>query len=119
MSQQFRVGALILSISCASAVADPMIYIDHDAKAGPKHEALLKCVDAVRHDPAMGQSLMFSTRMGVSDIKSASQTFVLRGTAWENGVRVPVTAQCVLGPRQTVASVTRIDNASTVAKANQ
>jgi|SRR6188474_3472248 len=117
MSQQFRVGVLILSISSASALADPMIYIDHDAKAGPKHEALLKCVDAARHDPALGQSLMFSTRIGVSDVRSGSQTFVLRGTAWENGVRVPVTAQCVVGPRQTVASVSRVDNAATVAKA--
>lgn len=119
MNQQFRVGVLILSIGSASAFADSMIYIDHDAKAGPKHEALLKCVDAVRHDPAMGQSVMFSTRMGVSDVKSDSQTFVLRGTAWENGVRVPVTVQCVVGPRQSVASVSRIDNAPTVAKANQ
>jgi hypothetical protein len=118
MSQQFRVGALILSITSASALADPMIYMDHVAKAGPKHEALLKCVDAARHDPAMGQQLMFSTRMGVSDVKSRPQTFVLRGTAWENGFRVPVTAQCVVGLRQMVA-VRRIENAPAVAKANQ
>ena len=118
MSQQFRVGVLILSINSASALADPMIYIDHDAKAGPKHEALLKCVDAARYDPAMGQQLMFSTRMGVSDVKSGPRTFVLRGTAWENGVRVPVTAQCVVGPRQNVASITRIDNVPAIANAH-
>lgn len=118
MSKQFRVGVLILTIGSASALADPMIYIDHDAKTGPKHEALIKCVDAVRHDPAMGQGLMFSTRMGVSDVRSGSRTFVLRGTAWENGVRVPVTAQCVVGPRQTVASVTRIENVPAIANAH-
>ena len=118
MNKQFRVGVLVLSICSASALADSMIYIDHDAKAGPKHEALLKCVDAVRRDPAMGQNLMFSTRLGVSDVRSGSRTFVLRGTAWENGVRVRVTAQCVVGPRQTIASITRIDNAPAIANAH-
>src|SRR5512139_3777348 len=119
MNQQFRVAVLILSISSASALADPMIYIDHDAKSGPRHEALLKCVDAARHDPALGQGLMFSTRLGVSEVQSGSQTFILSGTAWENGVRVPVNARCVLGPRRTVASVSRIDNAPAIANANQ
>jgi hypothetical protein len=118
MNQQFRVGVLMLTMGSASALADSMIYIDHDAKAGPRHEALLKCVDAARHEPALGQSLMLSTRMGVSDVRSGSLTFLLRGTAWENGVRVPVTAQCVVGPRQTVASVTRIENVSAIANAH-
>lgn len=118
MNQQFRIGMFVLSVGSVPAFADQTIYMDHNAKTGPKHEALLKCVDAARHDTSIGQQLMFATRMGVSDVKGGTQTFVLRGTAWENGVRVPVVAQCVVGPRQTVASVTRIDNAPTTAIAN-
>jgi len=74
--------------------------------------------DAVRNNPAFSQSLMFSTRMGVSEPSAAgTRTFVLSGTAWENGARIPVTARCVVGPGSTVASVARINDASTIANA--
>ena len=119
MNQQLRIGVLVLSISSTSAFADQMIYMDHNANAGPKHEALLKCVDAARHEPALGQSLMFSTRLGASDVQSGSQTFILSGTAWENGTRVPVSARCVIGSHQSVASVTRINEVPALAKAGQ
>ena len=119
MNRQFCLGLFVLSIGRVPAFADQMIYMDHNAKMGPKHDALLKCVDAARHDPAIGQQLMFSTRMGVSDVKDGTQTFILRGTAWENGVRVPVTARCELGPRQTVASVSRISDGHAVANADR
>ena len=77
-----------------------------------------QCVHAVRSDPALGQSLMFSTRMGVSQPSaSGTRTFILSGTAWENGARVPVTARCVVGPGSTVASVTRVDNVPAIANA--
>jgi hypothetical protein len=119
MNHQFRLGVLVLSISNASAFADQMIYMDHNANIGPKHEALLKCVDAARSDPAIGTGLMFSTQMGVSDVKDGSRTFILNGTAWENGTRVPVTARCVVGPRQTVASVTRMNEMPALAEARK
>ena len=110
-------AAIILSFSSASALADPTIVIDHVAHAGPKHDALVQCVDAVRSNPALGQSLMFSTRMGVSQPSaSGTRTFILSGTAWQNGVRVPVTARCVTGPGRTVA-ITRVDNAPAIANA--
>jgi len=118
MNKQLRASVLVLSIGSASALADPMIYLDHDARTGPKHDALLKCADAARHDPALGQGLMFATRLGVSDVQSGSQTYILSGTAWDNGTRVPVTARCTLDPRQNVASVSRINAAPNVAKAN-
>jgi hypothetical protein len=117
MNQELRISVLVLSISSASAFADGMIYMDHNANTGPKHDQLLKCVDAARRDPAIGQQLMFATRMGVSEARRGSQTFILKGTAWENGVRRPVVAQCVVGPRQTIASVARIENAPVIANA--
>ena len=119
MNQRLRLGVLVLSISSASAFADQMIYMDHNANVGPKHEELLKCVGAARSDPALGTGLMFSTRMGVSEVKDGQQTFILRGTAWENGERVPVTARCVVGPNQSVASVSRIDATPAIAKADK
>ena len=119
MYQQLRMGVVVLSISSASAFADEMIYMDHNANIGPKHEELLKCVDAARSDPAIGTGLMLSTRMGVSDVKDGAQTFILRGTAWENGKRVPVSARCVFGPHQSVASLTRIKEVPALAKASQ
>jgi len=119
MNQQLRLGVSVLAISSASAFADQMIYMDHDANIGPKHDQLLKCVDAARSDPAIGTGLMFSTRMGVSEVKDGSQTFILRGTAWENGTRVPVAARCVIGPRQNVANISRIKEGPAIAKAGQ
>jgi hypothetical protein len=111
-------AAIILSLSSASALADPTIVLDHVAYAGPRHDALVQCVDAVRSNPAMGQGLMFSTRMGVSQPSaSGTRTFILSGTAWENGERVPVTARCVVGPGSTVASVTRINDGPAIANA--
>lgn len=110
----------IVSFCSASAFADPTVVVDHVAHMGPKQDALVQCVDAVRSDPAFGQDVMFSTRMGVSKPSAGgSRTFVLSGTAWENGARVPVTARCVVGPRSTVASVTRIDSAPAIANATR
>ena len=118
-SSRFCVSAaIILSLSSASALADPTIVINHVAHAGPKHDALVQCVDAVRSNPALGQSLMFSTRMGASHFREpGTRTYILSGTAWQNGARVPVTARCVVGPRSTVASVTRINGAPVIANA--
>ena len=119
-SSRFGVSAaIILSFSGASALADPTIVVDHVGHMGPRHDALVQCVDAVRSNPALGQSLMFSTRMGVSQqSESGTRTFILSGTAWENGERVPVTARCVVGPGSTVASVTRINDAPAIANAH-
>ena len=120
ISRQFQLRATIFVLSLFSpwAFADSMVIVDHVAHTGPKHDALVQCVNAVRHDPTMGQQLMFSTRMGVSEPSAAgTRTFILSGTAWQNGERVPVTARCVTGPGQNVASVTRIDNTSEVASA--
>jgi hypothetical protein len=115
---EIRTAIFVLSLGSAWAFADSMLVIDHVAQAGPRHEALVQCVNAVRNDPTIGQQVMFSTRMGVSQPSAeGTRTFILKGTAWQNGVRVPVTARCVSGPGQNVASVTRIDNASTLARA--
>jgi hypothetical protein len=120
MNTKFRVGALlVVSVGSVSAFADPMIVIDHNASVGPRHDALVQCVDAARRDPSIGDQLMFSTRMGVSEVKDGQQTFILKGTAWENGARVPVQARCVLGPHQSVASVTRLGATPAIAKAAQ
>ena len=118
-SSRFGVStAIILSFCSASTLADTTVVIDHVGHMGPRHDALVQCVDAVRSNPALGQSLMFSTRMGVSQPSaSGTRTFILSGTAWENGARVPVTARCVVGPGATVASVTRIDNVPVIANA--
>ena len=118
-SSRFGVSAaIVLSFCSASALADSTVVIDHVGHMGPRHDALVQCVHAVRSDPALGQSLMFSTRMGVSQPSaSGTRTFILSGTAWENGARVPVTARCVVGPGSTVASVTRVDNVPAIANA--
>jgi len=118
-SSRFGVSAaIVLSFCSASALADSTVVIDHVGHMGPRHDALVQCVDAVRSNAALGQSLMFSTRMGVSQPSaSGTRTFILSGTAWENGARVPVTARCVVGPGATVASVTRIDNVPVIANA--
>jgi hypothetical protein len=113
---EIRAAVFVLSLFSAWAFADPMVVLDHVAHTGPKHDALVQCVSAVRRDPAIGQQVMFSTRMGVSQPSAAgTRTFILKGTAWQNGERVPVNARCVTGPGQTVASVTLIDNGSEVA----
>jgi len=118
MNTKFRVGALVaLTVGSTAALADPMLLIDHNASTGPRHEALIQCVNAARRDPSIGDQLMFSTRMGVSQVENGAQTFILKGTAWENGARVPVTARCQLGPHQSVASVTRLDPTPAVATA--
>jgi hypothetical protein len=91
MNRQFRIGIFVLSIGSVPTFADQMIYMDHNAKMGPKHEALLKCVDAARHDAAIGQQLMFSTPMGVSDVKDGTQAFILRGTACPCSSSPPLT----------------------------
>lgn len=104
----------LLSMLSTTALADPAIVLDHNARTGPKAEALMQCEQVARSSGDLGQGLMLSPRVTVAESASAgTRTFILSGTTWENGVRVPIKASCVTNlSGQTVASVSRISNSN-------
>ena len=112
--------ALAFAVS-SSAIADPMLLLDHNARMGPKHEALIACVQAARQSPDLNVGQMFSPRVLVANGPAAgSKTYILSGSAWDNGVRVPITAKCVTSNvRGTVASVSRVHEPTSVATARR
>lgn len=100
----------MVSTFSMTALADTMLLTDHDARMGPKQEALIECVKAAHNSPSRNHGLIFSTRVTVAQgLTAGGRTYVLSGTAWDNGVRVPVTAKCVAGnfPGHAVATITR------------
>ena len=111
-------NALFLAMFASAPVfADAMLVVDHNAAVGPKHDALMNCAEAARSS-ALGHGLMFAARQGaVHASGQGNMTVILTGTSWENGQRVPVTARCVTGPRQEVASVTIVNTQLKVATA--
>ena len=112
--------ALASAIS-ASAFADPMLVMDHNARMGPKYEALIECVQAAHRSPDLNVGQMFSPRVLVANGPNVgSKTYILSGSAWENGVRVPITAKCVTNNAgSAVASVSRVHKPTSVATAGR
>ena len=90
-------GSIALaSTFSALVVADPMLLVNHNAKLGPKQEALIACVQAARKSPALNQGQMFTSRIVVAPGPApGKEIYVLHGSAWDNGERVPIVARCV------------------------
>lgn len=106
-----------VSIISATAVADTMLLVSRNAIAGPKQEAVIACVQAARGNTEFGDGIVLSSR---SEMKSGPSTgvrsFVMKGTTWENGARIPIVVRCVTGKRDgTVASISRVQGDSRVA----
>ena len=104
-----------------SAIADPMLLVPHNAEAGPKYEALIACVQAAHQSPDLNVGQMFSSRVKVANGPSAgSRTYILNGSAWDNGVRVPITAKCVTSNANgAVARVSRVHETTSIATARR
>lgn len=111
----------LVSAFSTSAIADAMLLTDHNARMGPKYEAMIACVKAAHESPDLNVGQTFSTRVLVASGPTAgSRTYILSGSAWDNGVRVPITAKCVTSnARGVVASVSRVHEPNSVATARR
>ena len=114
-------GSIALVSISASAFADPMLVMDHNARMGPKYEALSECVQAAHRSPDLNVGQMFSPRVLVANGPNVgSKTYILSGSAWDNGVRVPITAKCVTSNAgSAVATVSRVHEPTSVATAGR
>ena len=110
-----------VSTFSAAAFADAMLLTDHNARMGPKHEALIECVQAAHQSPDLNLGQVFSSRVIVASGPTVgSKTYVFSGTAWDNGQRVPITARCVTSNSgSAVASVARVNEPTSVATATR
>ena len=111
------VNIALLSACSATALGDTMLLTDHNARMGPRHEALVACVAAAHESPTLNSGQVFSSRVDVADGATAgSKTYIMHGTAWDNGQRVAITARCISGNSgRIVATVARLLPGSQVA----
>jgi len=116
-----KVGiALVASaLGAASAVsADTLIVSNHNASAGPKHDAMAHCFEAVKRQVGDGHALLFSHEVTTARTASGGQAVMVSATIWDNGARVPIEARCERGAAgDTVASVSRVQSGPAVAAA--
>ena len=107
----------VVSAFSAAAVADTLLLADHNARMGPKQDARIECVQAAHNSPTLNVGQLFSERVAVQKgATPGSRVYVLSGTAWDNGARVPITARCVIGNAAgPIASVTRVHPPKTIA----
>ena len=114
------IGFAVASIIGTTAIAEPMLLVSHNAVTGPKQEAVLACVHAARDNAEFGNGLVLTSRGAMKAGAAGVRSFVLRGTTWENGARVPIAVSCVTGKAEgTVASVSRVRGGSKIASDTQ
>ena len=111
----------LVSTFSASALGDTMLLAEHNARLGPKQDALIECVQAAHKSADLGQGQMFSSKIVVAKGATAGRkTYVLHGSAWDNGVRVPIVARCVTSNSNgAVATVTRVQPDTRIAARNK
>lgn len=107
-------GIVLASFLSASAIADPMLLVSHNATVGPKKEALIACVEAARKSPEFGNGLVLSR--GAMKSGQGGRILRLSGATWENGARVPITVICTTSKAgEAVANVARVHDESKLA----
>lgn len=120
-STQSKVRAALVAaaIGAASSVsADTLIVSNHNASAGPKHDAMAHCFEAVKRQVGDGHGLLFSHEVTTARTESGGQAVMVSATIWDNGARVPIEGRCERGAGgQTVASISRVEGAPAIAAA--
>jgi hypothetical protein len=121
ISRNLRVALLASTLGASATVlADPMIVADHNAKAGPKQDAVLSCYQAARSDVGDGHGLVFSNRVATERSAQGGHAIVVSGSVWDNGSRVPIEARCEKGASgRLVATVTRVQSGPAIAEASK
>jgi hypothetical protein len=121
ISRNVRIGLLASSLGVSSvAFADTLILSNHNANAGPKHEAMAHCLEAVKREVGDGHMLVFQNQVTTARTSSGGQAVLVGATIWDNGARVPIEGRCEKGPAgQVVASITRVQNGPANAVAGQ
>ena len=107
-SRWARRSMLVLSLFSVSAFAAPLIVDSHIARQGHDREAVLQCIQALQNSGTFGRGVALSSNVTHFVSATGAKGFVLHGVAWQDGKRVPVAAQCVMGAMDSVASISRI-----------
>jgi|KBSSwiStaDraftv2_1062776.scaffolds.fasta_scaffold58797_3 hypothetical protein len=105
------VGLYCSTLGAAAAIAAPLLVLDHGANSGPDHEALMRCLVAVRDEIGPGHGLQFSSRVATQRSPRGEELIVVRGSLWEGDARVAIEGRCGKdATNHVVARVIRIQN---------
>lgn len=109
LSRHLRIGLCASTLGvAATAIAGPVVVLDHNANASPKYAALMQCMAAVRDEVGPGHGLVFSSRVLREQSTSGGQAIIVSATIWDNGARAPIEGRCERGGSDNiVATVTR------------
>src|SRR5262249_8431661 len=80
--------------AAAPAVADPLVVLDKGASGSPDHDALMRCIVAIRDEVGPGHGLRFSRRAVTEGSPQGDELIVVRGSLWEGDARVAIEGRC-------------------------
>jgi hypothetical protein len=90
----FLLRTLRVGLCCATLCAAAAMALDRDTNARPDHEALMRCLVAVRDEIGPGHGVQFSTRATTQRSPWGEELIVVRGSLWEGDARVAIEGRC-------------------------
>jgi hypothetical protein len=112
-----RVGFACSTLGAAAA-ASPLMTLDHNANGTPNHDALMRCIVAVRDEVGPGHGLQFSRRAVTERSPRGDELIVVRGSLWEGDARVAIEGRCGTdASNNVVVRVIRVQSEAAIAAA--
>jgi hypothetical protein len=90
-----RVGLSCSTLGVAvSVLAGPLLVQDHNAHAAPNHDAVMRCIVAIRDQVGPGHGLKFSRYAATERSPRGDDLIVVRGSLWDGDARVAIEGRC-------------------------
>lgn len=90
-----RVGLSCSTLGVAvSVLAGPLLVQDHNANAAPNHDAVMRCIVAIRDQVGPGHGLKFSRSAVTERSPRGDELIVVRGSLWDGDARVAIEGRC-------------------------
>jgi hypothetical protein len=109
LPRRLRMALCCSTLFAAAAMAAPPLAPERGMNPRPDHDALMRCLVAVRDEIGPGHGLRFSSRAVTRRSAHGEELIVVRGSLWEGDARVAIEARCGKdSANHVVARVTRI-----------
>jgi hypothetical protein len=94
LPRTLRVGLCCSMLCVAGATAEPLMALDRDVNKRPDHDALMRCLVAVRDEIGPGHGLQFSNRAVTERTARGEELIIVRGSLWEGDARIAIEGRC-------------------------
>jgi hypothetical protein len=90
-----RVGLSCSTLGAAVPVlAGTLLVQDHNANGAPDHDAMMRCIVAIRDQVGPGHGLKFSRYAVTERSPRGDELIVVRGSLWDGDARIAIEGRC-------------------------